>query len=79
VIAFAQRTAGNETPKPLINTTTSSYSGGVIPEGEPLITEAIAMPPQGPTAELGYILSYQDCVRHGADLSGGKLGGKPTG
>jgi mono/diheme cytochrome c family protein len=50
--------------------------GGVIPEGEPPITEVIAMPPKGPTAEFGqYILSYQDCVLcHGADLSGGKPG-----
>ena len=49
---------------------------GVIPEGEPPITEAIAMPPKGPTAEFGqYILSYQDCVLcHGADLAGGKPG-----
>jgi mono/diheme cytochrome c family protein len=50
--------------------------GGVIPESEPPITEPIAMPPKGPTAEFGrYILSYQDCVLcHGADLSGGKPG-----
>ena len=49
---------------------------GVIPEGEPPITEAIAMPPKGPTVEFGkYILSYQDCVLcHGADLTGGKPG-----
>jgi len=48
----------------------------VIPEGEPPITEAIAMPPKGPTAEFGkYILSYQDCVLcHGADLAGGTPG-----
>jgi mono/diheme cytochrome c family protein len=49
---------------------------GVIPESEPPTTEAIAMPPKGPTAEFGeYILSYQDCVLcHGADLSGGTPG-----
>src|SRR5512139_1383257 len=49
---------------------------GVIPEVEPPTTEAIAMPPKGPTAEFGkYILSYQDCVLcHGADLSGGTPG-----
>jgi mono/diheme cytochrome c family protein len=49
---------------------------GVIPEGEPPITQAIGMPPKGPTAEFGaYILSYQDCVLcHGADLSGGTPG-----
>jgi mono/diheme cytochrome c family protein len=48
----------------------------VIPEGEPPISEAITMPPKGPTAEFGkYILSYQDCVLcHGADLSGGTPG-----
>jgi mono/diheme cytochrome c family protein len=50
--------------------------GGVIPEGEPPITESIVMPPKGPTVEFGkYILSYQDCVLcHGADLAGGKPG-----
>ena len=49
---------------------------GVIPESEPPITEAIAMPPKGPTVEFGkYILSYQDCVLcHGADLTGGTPG-----
>jgi len=49
---------------------------GVIPEGEPPITQAIAMPSKGATAEFGqYILSYQDCVLcHGADLTGGKPG-----
>ncbi len=48
---------------------------GVI-QAEPPITEAIAMPPIGPTAEFGkYILSYQDCVLcHGTDLSGGTPG-----
>ena len=49
---------------------------GIIPESEPPITEAIAMPPKGPTTEFGkYILSYQDCVLcHGADLTGGTPG-----
>jgi mono/diheme cytochrome c family protein len=49
---------------------------GMIPEGEPPITEAIAMPAKGATGEFGqYILSYQDCVVcHGADLTGGKPG-----
>jgi mono/diheme cytochrome c family protein len=49
---------------------------GVIPEGEPPITQAIAMPAKSATAEFGaYILSYQDCVLcHGADLTGGEPG-----
>jgi mono/diheme cytochrome c family protein len=49
---------------------------GMIPQGEPPITQAIAMPLKGPTAEFGkYILSYQDCVVcHGADLTGGMPG-----
>ena len=51
----------------------------MIPEGEPPITEAIAMPPKGPTADIGkYILSCQDCVLcHGADLAGG-IPGQPA-
>jgi mono/diheme cytochrome c family protein len=78
VIAYlrSQPAVPDETPKPLdqFNPLALILVGaGVIPEGEPPISEAITMPPKGPTAEFGkYILSYQDCVLcHGADLSGG--------
>ena len=81
VIAYlrSEPAAGNETPKPLdqYNPLVLILMGaGMIPDGEPPITDAITMPPKGPTAEFGrYILSYQDCVLcHGADLSGGKPG-----
>ena len=81
VIAYlrSQPAVANETQNPLDQYNPLALmlvGGGVIPGPEPLTTEAIAMPPKGPTAEFGkYILSYQDCVLcHGADLSGGKPG-----
>ena len=81
VIAYlrSQPAVVNDTPMPL-----DQYSplalilvgAGVIPEGEPPITQAIAMPAKSATAEFGaYILSYQDCVLcHGTDLTGGEPG-----
>lgn len=81
VIAYlrSQPAVTNETQTPLdqFNPLALILVGaGVIPEGEPPITQAIAMPPQGPTTEFGkYILSYQDCVLcHGENLTGGKPG-----
>ena len=81
VIAYlrSQPAVANETPLPPDQFGPLALilvGAGVIPEGEPPITQAIAMPPKGPTAEFGkYILSYQDCVVcHGADLTGGKPG-----
>lgn len=81
VIAYlhSQPSVANDTPLPpdQFNPLALILVGaGVIPEGEPPITEPIAMPPLGPTAEFGkYVLSYQDCVLcHGADLTGGKPG-----
>ena len=46
---------------------------GMLPSGNPPVTEAITAPPKGATAEYGqYLLSYQDCRGcHGADLTGG--------
>ncbi len=81
VIAYlrSQPAVANTTQQPL-----DQYSplalilvgAGVIPEGEPPITQAIVMPAKSATAEFGaYILSYQDCVLcHGADLTGGEPG-----
>jgi mono/diheme cytochrome c family protein len=81
VIAYlrSQPAVANDTPLPPDQygpLALMLVGAGVIPEGEPPITEAIAMPPKGPTMEFGkYILSYQDCVLcHGADLTGGKPG-----
>jgi len=81
VIAYlrSQPAVTNETPQPpdQPNTLALILTGaGVIPEGEPPITQAIDMPTKAATAEFGqYILSYQDCLLcHGADLSGGKPG-----
>jgi mono/diheme cytochrome c family protein len=49
---------------------------GMIPEGEPPITQTLNLPTKGATAEFGaYILSYQDCVVcHGTNLTGGTPG-----
>jgi mono/diheme cytochrome c family protein len=81
VIAYlrSQPAVANDTPLPPDQFNPLALmlvGGGMIPEPEPPITEAIAMPPKGPTVEFGkYILSYQDCVLcHGADLSGGDPG-----
>ena len=45
---------------------------GMLPAGQPPITDGIAAPPKGPTVEYGeYILSYQDCRDcHGENLLG---------
>ena len=81
VIAYlrSQPAVANDTPLPPDQygpLALMLIGAGVIPESEPPITEAIAMPPKGPTVEFGkYILSYQDCVLcHGADLTGGTPG-----
>lgn len=49
---------------------------GMLPAGQPPITDVVAAPPKGPTVEYGeYILNYQDCRDcHGEDLLGGKEG-----
>ena len=49
---------------------------GMLPAGQPPITDEIAAPPKGPTVEYGeYILSYQDCRDcHGENLLGGVEG-----
>ncbi len=81
VIAYlrSQPATANETPLPPDQPNALALillGAGLIPEGEPPITEVIAMPAKGPTAEFGkYILSYQDCVLcHGANLTGGTPG-----
>lgn len=49
---------------------------GMLPAGQPPITDVVAAPPKDPTVEYGeYILNYQDCRDcHGEDLLGGKEG-----
>jgi mono/diheme cytochrome c family protein len=49
---------------------------GMLPAGQPPITDAITAPAKGPTVEYGeYILSYQDCRDcHGENLLGGVEG-----
>lgn len=49
---------------------------GMLPSGQPPITDVITAPSKGPTAEYGeYILSYQDCRDcHGENLLGGVEG-----
>jgi cytochrome c553 len=81
VIAYlrSQPAVANETQTPLDQPSALALilvGAGVIPEPEPPTTQAIAMPPKGPTAEFGkYILSYQDCVLcHGENLTGGEPG-----
>jgi mono/diheme cytochrome c family protein len=81
VIAYlrSQPATINETPLPpdQPNVLALILTGaGLIPEGEPPITETISRPAAGATAEFGqYILSYQDCVVcHGANLTGGQPG-----
>jgi mono/diheme cytochrome c family protein len=81
VIAYlrSQPATTNETPLPPDQPNALALilvGAGVIPEGEPPITQAISMPAKGATAEFGeYILSYQDCVLcHGDDLTGGTPG-----
>lgn len=46
---------------------------GMLPAGQPPVTDVIAAPLKGPTIEYGeYILSYQDCRDcHGENLLGG--------
>lgn len=81
VIAYlrGQPAVTNETQLPLDQPNALALilaGAGMIPDPEPPITQAIVMPPKGPTVEFGeYILSYQDCVLcHGADLTGGAPG-----
>jgi mono/diheme cytochrome c family protein len=49
---------------------------GMLPAGQPPITDVITAPSKGPNVEYGeYILSYQDCRDcHGEDLLGGQKG-----
>jgi len=49
---------------------------GMLPAGQPPITDVITAPAKGPTVEYGeYILSYQDCRDcHGENLLGGVEG-----
>jgi mono/diheme cytochrome c family protein len=49
---------------------------GMLPAGEPPITDVITAPSKSPTAEYGeYILGYQDCRDcHGESLLGGEEG-----
>ncbi|CAG0953315.1 Nicotinate dehydrogenase subunit B [Anaerolineales bacterium] len=75
----SQPAVENETPNPpdqpgLLGLTLLGV--GMLPAGQPPITDAIVAPPRGPTAEYGeYILSYQDCRDcHGENLLGGVEG-----
>ncbi len=66
----------NETPNPLDQPSILGFimlGIGMLPSGQPLITDVITAPSKGPTVEYGeYILSYQDCRDcHGEDLLGG--------
>jgi mono/diheme cytochrome c family protein len=49
---------------------------GMLPAGQPPMTDVITAPSKGPNVEYGeYILSYQDCRDcHGEDLLGGQEG-----
>jgi mono/diheme cytochrome c family protein len=49
---------------------------GLLPQGQPVVTAAIAAPRKSSTAQYGeYILRYSDCrACHGADLRGGVAG-----
>ena len=49
---------------------------GLLPRGQPIVTDTLTAPPKGPTAEYGeYIARYENCRQcHGADLRGGAPG-----
>src|SRR5262245_56919829 len=71
--------AGQQTPEPpdRLNPLGAAMLGaGLLPGGNPVITDGITAPPKGPTVQFGeFILSYQDCrVCHGARLTGGVQG-----
>jgi hypothetical protein len=75
----SQPAAVNETPNPPDQ---PNFLGlillgvGMLPAGQPPITDVITAPSKGLTTEYGkYILSYQDCRDcHGEDLLGGQDG-----
>jgi mono/diheme cytochrome c family protein len=69
----------NETPNPPDQPSLLGFimlGAGMLPSGQPPITDVITAPSKGPTAEYGeYILSYQDCRDcHGENLLGGQEG-----
>lgn len=69
----------NETPNPPDQPSVLGLillGAGMLPAGQPPITDVISAPPKGSTVEYGeYILNYQDCKDcHGEDLLGGKEG-----
>jgi mono/diheme cytochrome c family protein len=75
----SQPAAVNETPNPpdQPNLLGLALLGvGMLPAGQPPMTDMITAPPKGPTSEYGkYILSYQDCRDcHGENLLGGQEG-----
>jgi mono/diheme cytochrome c family protein len=84
VIAYIRSlpAAGNLTPDPpdhLNLLGLAMLGAGMLPSGNPIITEHISAPPKGPTVQFGeYILSYQDCrACHGKNLTGGVPGQLP--
>jgi mono/diheme cytochrome c family protein len=81
VIAYIRSVpaAGNPTPDPPdhVNMLGLAMLGaGMLPGGNPIITEHIPQPLKAPTSQFGeYILAYQDCrACHGKDLTGGVPG-----
>jgi mono/diheme cytochrome c family protein len=74
-----QPAVDNETPNPPDQPSPLGLillGAGMLPAGQPPITDEIVAPPKGPTIEYGeYILSYQDCRDcHGENLLGGVEG-----
>ena len=49
---------------------------GLLPQGRPIVTDALTAPPKEPTVQYGeYIVHYADCRQcHGANLRGGVPG-----
>ncbi|MBI5950437.1 MAG: c-type cytochrome [Chloroflexi bacterium] len=75
----SQPAVENETPNPPDQPNPLGLimlGAGMLPTGQPPITDVIVAPAKGPTVEYGkYILSYQDCRDcHGEDLYGGVEG-----
>jgi mono/diheme cytochrome c family protein len=84
VIAYIRSlpAAGDLTPEPpdhLNLLGLAMLGAGMLPSGNPIITEHISAPPKAPTVQFGeYILSYQDCrACHGKNLTGGVPGQLP--
>ncbi len=84
VIAYIRSlpAAGDLTPEPpdhLNLLGLAMLGAGMLPSGNPIITEHISRPLKGRTSQFGeYILSYQDCrACHGKNLTGGVPGQLP--